>query len=118
MLDDPRVLAGLESVEPAEPRGALASDPVFQAGMNGLDWGMTDHAGERLEPRTLTDDSGYHDEDSSDEESVDSKALFTSYLGLWVLCGTLGAAVSALVFRAQFFRLLWQWSTTATSLWR
>ena len=52
------------------------------------------------------------------EESVDRKTLLRSYFGVWVICGSFGAAAAALVFHAQVSRLIWQWSGAATSLWR
>jgi hypothetical protein len=58
------------------------------------------------------------EEEDLDEESVDRKTLLRSYVGVWVICGSFGAAAAALVFHAQVSRLMGQWSGAATSLWR
>jgi len=46
MLDDPGVVAGLEGLEPAQPRGSAASDPAFHASMQNLDSGLPDLSSE------------------------------------------------------------------------
>jgi len=120
LLDDPRVLAGLESLEPSEPRGSAASDPAFHAKVNDLDTGLrlTDPSsisGRDQLPPFAPEPSEFLD-DSSDEEPVDWKTLLTSYSGVWVFCGSLGAAVAALVFHAEVSRLMWLWSGAVASL--
>ena len=111
MLDDPGVVAGLEGIETGQPRRSAANDPDFLSSMHDLDSGLTDFAPNES---VFLDDAP----DEPVEESVEWKTLLTSYSGVWVICGSLGAAAAALVFHAQVSRLIWQWSGAATSLWR
>ena len=115
MLDDPDVVAGLEGLEPGRPRNPAASDPVFQASMHDLDSGLTHFSPDEL-PEFVAPDADAEEERA--QESVDRKTLLRSYFGVWVICGTFGAAAAALVFHAQVSRLIGQWSGAATSLWR
>ena len=111
MLDDPDVVAGLKDLEPGRPRSSAASDPAFQASMQDLDGGLSHFSPDEL-PEFVAPD-----EDLADE-SVHWKTLLRSYFGVWVICGSFGAAAAALVFHAEVSRLMWQWSGAATSLWR
>ena len=52
------------------------------------------------------------------EASVNRKTLLRSYFGVWVICGSHGAAAAVLVFHAEVSRLMGHWSGAATSLWR
>jgi len=113
MLDDPGVVAGLEGLEPRQPRSSAARDPVFQASMQDLDSGLTHFSPDEL-PEFVAPD----EEEELAEESVDRKTLLRSYFGVWVICGSLGAAAAALVFHAEVSRLMGRWSVAATSLWR
>jgi hypothetical protein len=128
LLDDPAVLAGLESMEPAEPRGSAASDPVFHASVHDLDSGLTvlsspPHEDQLPqfgpEPSVFADHQPDGELDAeSDDEPIDWKTTLRSHSGIWVFCGTLGAAAAALVFHAEVSRLMWSWSGAAASLWR
>jgi hypothetical protein len=113
MPDDPGVVAGLEGLEPGRPRNSAASDPVFQASMHDLDSGLTHFSPDEL-PEFVAPDA----EEERAEESVDRKTLLRSYFGVWVICGSFGAAAAALVFHAQVSRLISQWSGAVTSVWR
>jgi hypothetical protein len=114
LLDDAGVVAGLEGLEPAQPRRSAASDPAFQASMNDLDDGLPPV--NPAEASEFLDDPP--DEEDLDEASVDWKTVLRSHFVVWVFCGSLGAAVAALVFHAEVSRLMWRWSGAATSLWR
>ena len=113
MLDDPGVAAGLEGLEPGRPRSSAARDPAFQASMQDLDSGLTHFSPDEL-PEFVAPD----EEQELAGESIHWKTLLRSHLGVWVICGSLGAAAAALVFHAEVSRLMWQWRGAATSLWR
>ena len=124
LLDDPGVLAGLEDLEPGQPRGSAASDPAFHASIHALDSGLADLSstleGDELsqfasEPSELLDDDPVDEE--LHEAAVDWKTLVRSYSGVWLFCGSLGAAAAALLFHAEVARLMWQWSGAVTSSW-
>ena len=112
LMDDAGVVAGLEGLEPEPPRSSAASDPAFQASMHDLDDGLPYLSPSK--PSVFLDDPP--DEEDLDAP-VDWKTLVRSYFGVWVLCGSLGAAAAALVFHAEVSRLVGRWSG-ATSLWR
>ena len=114
LLDDPGVVLGLDGLERGQLRRSAASDPAFQASMNDLDDGLT-HLSPN-ESSVLLDDPRVEEELA--EESVDGRTLLRSYFGVWVICGSLGAAAAALVFHAEVSRLMGHWSGAATSLWR
>ena len=113
MLDDPGVVAGLEGLEPGRSRSSAARDPVFQASMQDLDSGLTHFSPDEL-PEFVAPD----EEAEPAEASVNRKTLLRSYFGVWVICGSLGAAAAVLVFHAEVSRLMGYWSGAATSLWR
>ena len=113
LLDDPDVVAGLEALDPGQPRSPAASDPAFQASMQDLDSGLTHFSPDEL-PEFVAPD----EEAELAEASVNRKTLLRSYFGVWVICGSLGAAAAALVFHAEVSRLMGPWSGAATSLWR
>lgn len=123
MLDDPGVLAGLEGLEPAEPRGSAAADPAFHESVRNLDSGLTEppstsdgDALTQFAPEPFEGDDGASDE-KLDEDPVDWKTLLTSHSRVWVICGSVGAAAAAAVFHAEVSRLVWQWSGAVTALW-
>jgi hypothetical protein len=126
MLDDPRVLAGLEGVEPAEPRGSAASDPAFHASMQNLDSGLPDLSSafdiDAL-PQFAPESSEFADAPSGQtlveglDDPVDWKTTLKSHSGVWLFCGSVGAAAAAVVFHAEVSRLVWQWSGAVTALW-
>ena len=112
MLDDPGVVAGLNGLEPGQPRSSAAGDPAFQASIHDLDSGLTHFSPDELPEFVAPGEEGLA------EESVDPKTLLRSYFGVWVICGSFGAAAAALVFHAEVSRLIGHWSGAATSLWR
>lgn len=115
MLDDPGVVAGLEGLDaPGQPRSTTTSDPDFLSGVHDLDSGLTHLAPDES---VFLDDPPDEYEDEPAEPSVEWTTLLRSHLGVWVICGSFGAAAAALVFHAQVSRI-WQWSGAATSLWR
>jgi hypothetical protein len=113
MLEDPGVVAGLEDLEPGRSRTSAARDPVFQANMQDLDGGLTHFSPDEL-PEFVAPD----EEAELAEASANRKTLLRSYFGVWVICGSLGAAAAVLVFHAEVSRLMGYWSGAATSLWR
>ena len=126
MLDDPGVVAGLEGLEPAQPRGSAASDPAFHASMQNLDSGLPDLSSEfdidalpQFAPESPEFAAGPSGGTLVGEldDPVDWKTTLKSYSGVWVFCGSVGAAAAMVVFHAEVSRLVWQWSGAVTALW-
>jgi hypothetical protein len=126
LLDDPGVLAGLAGLEPAEPRGSAASDPAFHAGLQSLDSGQPDLSAAfdvdalpqfAPEPSESVDGPSGETLGGELDDSVDWKTTLKSYSGVWIFCGSVGAAAAAVVFHAEVSRLVWQWSGAVRALW-
>jgi len=126
LLDDPGVLDGLEGLEPAEPRGSAASDPAFHASLRNLDSGQPDLSSEfdidalpqfAPEPSEFAEGLSGKTRVEELDDPVDWKTPLKSHSGVWVFCGSVGAAAAAVVFHAEVSRLVWQWSGAVTALW-
>ena len=126
LLDDPSVVAGLEGLEPAEPRGSAASDPAFHASVQNLDSGLSNLSAEfdgdalpqfAPEPSEFADGPSDETRGEDLDQPVDWKTTLKSHSGIWVFCGSVGAAAAAVAFHAEVSRLVWQWSGAVTAWW-